>query len=306
MVVVVILGVLAATIIPQFIGTTHDAKVSAAKAHVAELESALERFNVHMDRYPTAEEGLKVLVEAPGNEANKWRGPYIKQLRPDPWGNPYQYRVPRECITPRASISGPRELMATTAGRARARTSETGSTQLMSSLQTASQQVLPQRVPERGFTLIELMVVIAIIGIAAAMIVPEMKGSYEDAVLRSASRELVDAFQLAYGRAVSLNQPHRVRIDEGSGRYLIEASLGQGPGSHRSSVRSKSCLAAKAKSIRASVCASGLAAKLKKNPPGPAAAHRRTLKAANSFFLETERRTLERSGFRIVRDLALF
>ncbi len=94
MVVVVILGILAATIIPQFIGTTHDAKVSAAKAHVSELESALERFYVHMDRYPTADEGLKVLVDPPSTDANKWRGPYIKQLRPDPWGNAYEYRVP--------------------------------------------------------------------------------------------------------------------------------------------------------------------------------------------------------------------
>jgi general secretion pathway protein G len=94
MVVVVIIGVLAATIIPQFMGTTQDAKVSAAKGHVAELESALERFNVHMDRYPTAEEGLKALTEAPSAEDKKWRGPYIKLLRPDPWGKPYQYRSP--------------------------------------------------------------------------------------------------------------------------------------------------------------------------------------------------------------------
>jgi general secretion pathway protein G len=94
MVVVVILGILAATIIPQFIGTTHDARVSAAKAHIAELESALERFNVHMDRYPTTEEGLKILVEAPAGDDKKWRGPYIKQLRPDPWGNLYQYVYP--------------------------------------------------------------------------------------------------------------------------------------------------------------------------------------------------------------------
>ena len=94
MVVVVIIGVLAATIIPQFIGTTHDAKVSAAKGHIAEFESALERFNVHMDRYPTSEEGLKVLLEAPAGEEKKWRGPYIKMLRTDPWGSAYQYRLP--------------------------------------------------------------------------------------------------------------------------------------------------------------------------------------------------------------------
>src|SRR5438132_14152333 len=83
MVVVVILGILAATIIPQFIGTTQDAKVSAAKATIAELESAIERFHIHMDRYPTAEEGLKVLVERPADDDSKWRGPYIKMLRQD-------------------------------------------------------------------------------------------------------------------------------------------------------------------------------------------------------------------------------
>ncbi len=95
MVVVIIIGVLAAAIIPQFIGTTHDAKISAAKGHIAVLQSALERFNLHMDRYPTAEEGLQVLVEAPaGDDTKKWRGPYIDQLRSDPWGNPYQYLFP--------------------------------------------------------------------------------------------------------------------------------------------------------------------------------------------------------------------
>lgn len=95
MVVVVILGILAATIIPQFMGTTHDAKVSAAKAHVAELESAIDRFYVHMDRYPTPEEGFRALVDPPTDDADKkWRGPYIKQQRNDPWGHPYQYRVP--------------------------------------------------------------------------------------------------------------------------------------------------------------------------------------------------------------------
>lgn len=94
MVVVVILGILAATIIPQFIGTTHDAKVSAAKSHIAQIESALERFSVHMDRYPTTDEGLPALVQAPAGAGDRWRGPYVNQLRNDPWGNPYQYRVP--------------------------------------------------------------------------------------------------------------------------------------------------------------------------------------------------------------------
>jgi general secretion pathway protein G len=94
MVVVVILGILAATIIPQFMTTKHEAQVGAAQASISELESALERFHVHMDRYPTTEEGLKVLVEAPAGDEGKWRGPYVKLLRPDPWGHPYQYSNP--------------------------------------------------------------------------------------------------------------------------------------------------------------------------------------------------------------------
>jgi len=94
MVVVVILGILAATIIPQFMGTTQDAKISKAKADVGELANAIERFYINMDRYPTTEEGLKILVEAPSTEDTKWRGPYIQLLRDDPWGTPYQYKMP--------------------------------------------------------------------------------------------------------------------------------------------------------------------------------------------------------------------
>src|SRR5688572_949529 len=94
LVVVIILGVLAAMIVPQFLGTTQEAKVSAAKANIALLESALERFNLHMDRYPTTEEGLKALVEKPASDDGKWKGPYVTVLRQDPWNQDFQYRQP--------------------------------------------------------------------------------------------------------------------------------------------------------------------------------------------------------------------
>jgi len=76
-----------------------------------------------------------------------------------------------------------------------------------------------------GFTLVELMVVIAIIGIMTAMMIPEMKGTFQDALLRSTSRELINVFDLAYSRAVSLNQLRRVRLDEKTGRYLVEKQV---------------------------------------------------------------------------------
>jgi type II secretion system protein H len=76
-----------------------------------------------------------------------------------------------------------------------------------------------------GFTLVELMVVIVIIGIMTAMMIPEMKGTFQDALLRSTSRELINVFDLAYSRAVSLNQLRRVHLDEKTGRYLVEKQV---------------------------------------------------------------------------------
>ena len=73
-----------------------------------------------------------------------------------------------------------------------------------------------------AFTLIELMIVVVLIGVLTAMILPDMRGSFEDALLRSASRELVNVFSIASSRAVSLNQEHRVQLDPRTGRYQIE------------------------------------------------------------------------------------
>lgn len=78
---------------------------------------------------------------------------------------------------------------------------------------------------ESGFTLVELMVVLVLVGITAAVMVPEMKGTLEEAVLRSASRQLIDTFHQAYSRSVSLNQTHRVVLQESTGRYRIERAL---------------------------------------------------------------------------------
>jgi type II secretory pathway pseudopilin PulG len=69
------------------------------------------------------------------------------------------------------------------------------------------------------------MVVITIIGIMTALMIPEMKGTFQDALLRSSSRELINVFDLAYSRAVSLNQIRRVRLDEKTGRYVVEKQV---------------------------------------------------------------------------------
>ena len=77
-----------------------------------------------------------------------------------------------------------------------------------------------------AFTLIELMVVIVLIAIMTAMILPEMKGTYEDALLRSTARKLVDVCSLANSHAITINQAHRVRLDRKNGRYFIEPTTG--------------------------------------------------------------------------------
>ena len=79
--------------------------------------------------------------------------------------------------------------------------------------------------PRSGFTLVELMVVMVLIGILSAMILPEMKGTFADALLRASGRDMVNVFKLAYSRSVSLNQIHIVRIEEKNGRYVVERRM---------------------------------------------------------------------------------
>jgi general secretion pathway protein G len=95
MVVLAILAMLVVAIVPNVMGRSDDAKQSKAKTDVAMTESMLDLFYLDMGRYPTTEEGLRVLFSAPDEGAEKWKGPYPKKPIPkDPWGNPYVYESP--------------------------------------------------------------------------------------------------------------------------------------------------------------------------------------------------------------------
>ncbi|MBB1604529.1 type II secretion system major pseudopilin GspG [Variovorax sp. UMC13] len=95
MVVLVIIGVLAALIVPNVIGRADDARATAAKTDVNNIMQALKLYRLDNQRYPTAEQGLQALVTRPttGPAAPNWK-PYVDKLPNDPWGRPYQYLNP--------------------------------------------------------------------------------------------------------------------------------------------------------------------------------------------------------------------
>lgn len=94
LVVLVILGLLAAFVGPRLFGNISKSEVKVARAQISAIETALETFRIDVGRFPSGEEGLAALMAAPGNDP-RWAGPYLRKALPlDPWGNPYHYRMP--------------------------------------------------------------------------------------------------------------------------------------------------------------------------------------------------------------------
>jgi general secretion pathway protein G len=95
MVVLVIIGVLAALIVPNVLDRTDDARVTAAQADVHNIMQALKLYKLDNQRYPTAEQGLQALIAKPSTDPvpPNWK-PYLEKLPNDPWGRPYQYLNP--------------------------------------------------------------------------------------------------------------------------------------------------------------------------------------------------------------------
>jgi general secretion pathway protein G len=97
MVVVVIMGILAALVVPKLMGRTDDARIIAARQDIATIMQGLKLYKLDNMRYPTTEQGLPALISKPtsGPEARGWKsGGYLDRLPKDPWGSPYQYLSP--------------------------------------------------------------------------------------------------------------------------------------------------------------------------------------------------------------------
>ena len=97
MVVVVIMGVLAALVVPKLMGRTDEARIVAAKQDIATIMQALKLYKLDNQRYPTTEQGLAALTTRPttGPAANGWKtGGYLDKVPKDPWGGAYQLLSP--------------------------------------------------------------------------------------------------------------------------------------------------------------------------------------------------------------------
>jgi general secretion pathway protein G len=95
LVVIVIIGLLAAYVGPKYFSQLGKSEVTVAKAQIEAFEKSLDTYRLDVGRYPTTEEGLGALLAAPPTAGAKWNGPYLKKgVPPDPWGRPYQYKSP--------------------------------------------------------------------------------------------------------------------------------------------------------------------------------------------------------------------
>lgn len=96
MVVMVIIGLLAAYVAPRYFAQVGKSEAKLARAQIDGLEKALDQYRADVGRYPSTEQGLAALMARPGQEP-RWAGPYLKRELPsDPWGRPYLYKQPGE------------------------------------------------------------------------------------------------------------------------------------------------------------------------------------------------------------------
>lgn len=96
LIVMVIIGLLAALVGPKMFGKVGKSKQKAAKTQISLFETALDAYRLDIGKYPSTDDGLQALRVKPDG-LDKWDGPYLaKELPADPWGNPYEYRCPGE------------------------------------------------------------------------------------------------------------------------------------------------------------------------------------------------------------------
>lgn len=98
MIVVIIIGILAAMVVPRLVNRIPDTQIKVAKLNIKALDQTLDIYAMDNGMFPTTEQGLKALMEKPTSSPvpEHWNGAYLKEDPIDPWGKPYQYRYPSQ------------------------------------------------------------------------------------------------------------------------------------------------------------------------------------------------------------------
>lgn len=97
MLVMAILVILIGLVAPRFMGAQEGANISSAQTQIGLFKSSLDMYRLHLNSYPTTEQGLAAMIEEPADltTPDRWQGPYLDSEIPiDPWGNEYQYEYP--------------------------------------------------------------------------------------------------------------------------------------------------------------------------------------------------------------------
>src|SRR6266540_3620386 len=188
--VLVILGTLAAIVLPKFTGTTEKARRTQAQTQIAAFKTALELFETENGHFPKGKDGLLDLIQQP-RDAQNWH-PYLQDetsIPNDPWGHPYiicvrANTIPTPTTSSRWGRTDAKEAMMTLpVGNRRTRNNES------------------DRV--RAFTLIELLLVMALLLLVFGVTLPSLKGFFRGRNLDSEARRFLSLTRYGQSRAVS-------------------------------------------------------------------------------------------------------
>ena len=206
LVVLVLIGIVLGIVGGNFIGKGEKAKADAARIEIGQISQTLDLYKLEIGRYPSSQEGLQALISAPAGTAN-WNGPYWKA------GRAAQGSLGQRVQVRRAGHEGSvRHHLARRRRQGRRRGRRQGHLE-RAMIARASPPDRRARAAARGVTLLELLIVLSIMAIVAAMTYPRIGGGVSTTELKTAARQMAAALRLARSDALATRRESFVTID---------------------------------------------------------------------------------------------